>query len=428
MTIPPPSDVDSPDSPEERAKEKRGEKATHKSAYSSRGRLKFQIWTDLPDDARKLLTRGALWLGAILGAIIVIAFLFYTRDWVEQRRTTEAVARARQNVQVSRPRQSDPTFSFQLPGTAEPIRQATLYARINGYLRKRNVDIGDQVKTGQVLAVIDAPDLDAQLAQAKAQVEQYRAALKYAKATFGREKELLSQKVASQQDYDQSEASYQQGVANLDASTSNVASLEAQHEFEKIVAPFDGTITARYLDEGALISIGTNSTSPSIFQISGTDVLRVFLFVPQVYVSNIRVGDPVKISIPEYPEEEFAGTITRFAGALDPQVRTERVEVDIPNQEGKLKAGMYLDVVFTAGQQKPALVVPASVLSIGTHGTKIATVGADQKVKFVTVKLGRDFGPDIEVLKGLGGDEQMIMNPPADLRDGDPVTIVNAKK
>jgi RND family efflux transporter MFP subunit len=291
------------------------------------------------------------------------------------------------------------------------------------------VDIGDEVKEGQVLAVISAPDLDAQLEQAKAQVEQYKAAQVIAKLTFDRQKQLLAEKVAAQQDFDQADATLRQSIANVDSSQANVQSLQAQQSFEKILAPFDGTITARYLNVGALLSVGTSiSTSPSIFQISASHILRVFIFVPQAYVSSVKVGDSVKIVVPEYPQEVFTGKVTRIAKALDPSARTERVEIQVPDENGKLKPGMYLDVTFTVGQDIPALMVPPTVLDIRAEGTRVVVVDSNNKVKFRTIILGRDFGTSIEVLKGLEGNERLIQNPSTDLRDGDTVVPITDKK
>ena len=256
----------------------------------------------------------------------------------EREQTAQAEQQGAMTVQVTKPTVSPPVFDFSLPGSAEALSTATLYARINGYLKTRLVDIGDRVEAGQLVAEIEAPDIDAQLLQAKAQLEQNRAAQGIAQVTYEREKRLLDQKVVSKQEYDQNEATLNQAVANVKAAEANVRNLTAQQGFEKIIAPFTGVITTRSLDQGALIASGGGS-GVSIYTEVQADILRVYINVPQAYFANVNVGQEVEVSAREYPQNVFKGKVTRTADALDPTARTERVEIQLAERAGQTRAG-----------------------------------------------------------------------------------------
>ena len=374
-----------------------------------------------------LVVLGLLVLLGILAALGI--FPRFHKD-SERKETTKDVSAGAATVKVTKPTHSPVSFDFSLPGSAEPLTTATLYARVNGYLKHRLVDIGDKVKEGQLLAEIDAPDIEAQLNQSRAQLEQSRAALGIAQVTFEREKKLLGEKVVSKQEYDQSEANYNQAVANVKAGESAVQNLSVSQGFERITAPFAGIVTARFLDEGALISTGSGTTSPSIFTIQQSDVLRVFIYVPQAYVANVKPGQEVQVTTTDYPHQIFKGTVTRMADALDPVTRTERVEIQLPSEDGKLKPGFYLSIKFTVTQDEPALVVPANAVDIRREGPRVALVQKDSKIKFQQVQLGRDFGKTMEIVAGLSGEETLVINPAADLVEGQTVQIAKeeAKK
>ncbi len=340
----------------------------------------------------------------------------------EREQTAQAQQQASMTVQVTKPTVSPPVFDFSLPGSAEALSTATLYARINGYLKTRLVDIGDRVEAGQLVAEIDAPDIDAQLLQAKAQLEQSRAAQGIAQVTYEREKRLLDQKVVSKQEYDQNEAALSQAIANVQAGEANVRNLTAQQGFEKIIAPFTGIITTRSLDQGALIASGGGS-GVSIYTEVQADILRVYINVPQAYVANVNTGQEVEVTAREYPQKVFKGKVTRTADALDPTARTERVEIQLPSEQGKLVPGMYLSIRFRVQQNEPALMVPANTVDIRREGPRVAVVTADKKVNYRGVKLGRDFGKTVEILSGLSGDETLVINPVTDLLEGMPVEV-----
>lgn len=407
-----------------RRPENSGRSANPSAGKPTRGRS--------PEKNKKGRWKWFVFIG--IGVLIVLALLAVSgilgaiHNKHEREDTAKAVQAGAQTVQVAKPSRSPAVFDFSLPGNAEALATATLYARINGYLKRRLVDIGDRVEAGQLLAEIDAPDIDAQLNQARAQLEQNRAAQGIAQVTFDREKRLLEQKVVSKQEYDQNEANLNQAVANVKAGEANVANLTAQQGFEKITAPFTGVITARFLDQGALIAGGGGSTAPSIYTMVQSDILRIYIYVPQAYVANVNVGQDVDVSASEYPQKVFKGKVTRMADALDPMARTMRTEIQLPSEGGKLLPGMYLSTRFKVEQSEPALVVPASTLDIRREGPRVAVVTPENKLNYRQVKLGRDFGKTIEIVDGLHGDENLVVNPTTDLVEGAQVEIAKGDK
>ena len=370
----------------------------------------------------------ALGLLIVLAVLAVFGIMGAVSRHRERDKTAQSVEAGSITVRVTKPTKSPPVFDFSLPGSSEPLTTATLYARVNGYLKSRYVDIGDRVESGQLLAEIDAPDLDAQLNASRAQLEQTRAALDIAKVTFDREQRLLEQKVVSKQEYDQSEASFHQAQANVKTAEANVQNLSVQQGFEKITAPFTGVVTSRFLDDGALIASGSTTTTPSIFTLSQSDILRVFIYVPQAYAPNVQTGQEVEVTLPEYPQKVFKGKVTRTADSLDPTARTERVEVQLPSEQGRLLPGMYLTVRFKVQQAEPALIVPANTVDIRREGPRVAIVDGEQKVHYRDVKMGRDFGKTIEIVSGLEGNEALIINPTTDLLEGAKVDVAQDDK
>ena len=361
----------------------------------------------------------------VLGRALAVLFAFGLFSRMHRAREQKETARAREagarTVQVVRPAKAPPVFEFGLPGSAEPLQQATLYARTNGYLKERLVDIGDRVTEGQLLARIEAPDVDAQLRQAQASLEQLRAAFQLARVNFDRQKKLLAEKVVSRQEYDQNEATFNQANANVAAGEANVANLQAQKGFQEIRAPFDGVVTARFTDIGSLIAPGTSQSAPSLFTVAQTDILRVFINVPQSYAVNINPGQDVDVTAAEYPKEIFRGKVARSARALDPAARTERVEVQLGSENGRLLPGMYLGVSLKVQSADSVLIAPSSTLVIRREGPRVATVTAEKKIQYKPIELGRDFGTNVEVLKGLDGNESLVVNPTDDLLDGEAV-------
>ena len=370
----------------------------------------------------------ALAFVVVLAVLATIAIFNIVSKHRERDKTTQAVEAGAITVRAVKPTKSPPVFDFSLPGSSEPLTTATLNARVNGFLTSRLVDIGDHVQQGQLLAEISAPDVDAQLNQARAQLEQNRAAEGIAKVTFEREQRLLDQKVVSKQEYDQDQANYNQAIANTKAAGANVQNLTVQQGFEKITAPFTGTITARFLDTGALIASGGLSTAPAIYTVSESDILRVFIYVPQAYAPNVQTGQEVDVTVPEYPQKVFKGKVTRTADSLDATARTERVEIQLPSEEGRLLPGMYVTVRFKVQQAEPALLVPANTVDVRREGPRVAVIDGENKVHYHDVKMGRDFGKTIEIVSGLQGNETLVINPTTDLVEGEKVDIAQDEK
>jgi RND family efflux transporter MFP subunit len=301
-----------------------------------------------------------------------------------------------------------------LPGTFQAFNQTTIFPRSNGYVESWKVDIGDYVQAGQLLAEIATPEVDQQLAQARAQEE-------IAKLTADRWRDLLVKKVVSKQEYDQNEKAYEGAKANLQQ-------LEKIQGFQQILAPFAGKIAARNIDVGTLVTAGTGNSGTPLFSLVQSDVLRVYVFAPQENAPSIHEGLAAKIVLQEYPGQEFDGKVTRTAGALDPQSRTMQVEVQVPNQQGKLYAGMYGQVKFLLPDDNAPIVVPADAFVFRAQGPQVVTVTNDNRIHWQKISVGRDFGTQLEVLDGLKENTEVVMNPTDDLREGIKVQVKGAEK
>jgi RND family efflux transporter MFP subunit len=301
-----------------------------------------------------------------------------------------------------------------LPGTFQAFNQTTIFPRSNGYVESWKVDIGDNVQAGQLLAEIATPEVDQQLAQARAQEE-------IAKLTADRWRDLVQKNVVSKQEYDQNEKAYEAAKANLQQ-------LEKIQGFQQILAPFAGKIAARNIDVGTLVAAGTGNSGTPLFSLVQSDVLRVYVFAPQENAPSIHEGLAAKIVLQEYPGQEFDGKVTRTAGALDPQSRTMQVEVQVPNREGKLYAGMYGQVKFLLPDDNAPIVVPADAFVFRAQGPQVVTVTNDNRIHWQKISVGRDFGTQLEVLDGLKENTEVVMNPTDDLREGIEVQVKRPEK
>ncbi len=319
-----------------------------------------------------------------------------------------------------------------LPGGLVAIQHTLIYARVNGYVRRWLVDIGDHVRSGQSLLELDTPDLDQQLAQARATLAQRESVLaqalasqEFAHVNARRQNYLVVRKLVAQQDADfaNTQASVADGVvasatADIQAQRGVVRQLEALVSFANVKAPFDGTVTSRLAEVGTLVNAGATSPTQALFEIEATDPLRVFIHVPQAFAASVRVGIPVTVSVRQYPGRKFPGTLTRTAGALDPVSRTLEAEVIAPNGAGELFAGMYCEVTIPVAVTHRVVKVPASAILFDSRGSHVATVGSDSIVHLVSVQPGRNLGSEIEVVDGLVGGERILPTPPADITDG----------
>jgi RND family efflux transporter MFP subunit len=356
---------------------------------------------------RSVAVWGPIVTVSILALLVISGVWRHMRAHVEQQRFTRATTQLAVNV-VNAQRDTKPKELI-LPGTFQAFKATTIYPRSNGYVKDWKVDIGDDVKEGQLLAEIETPDLDQQVAQAKANYE-------LAKVTADRWRDLVQKKVVSNQEYDQNEKAYE-------ASRANYEQLQKLQGFEQIVAPFSGKISARFVDYGTLVTAGSGTTGTALFGIVQSDPLRVYVYAPQENASSIRDGLSAKILLQEFPGQEFDGTVTRTAGALDPQSRTMQVEVQVPNHDGKLYAGMYGEVKFLLFDENAPIVVPANAFVFRTAGPQVATIESKDRIHWQNIRVGRDFGDRIEVLGGLTENTKVVINPTDDLREGIEVDV-----
>jgi RND family efflux transporter MFP subunit len=358
----------------------------------------------------------AVW-GPIAAASVLVLFVMigawrHVRAHNEQERFTQQINKL--TVDVVNAQRDEKPKELILPGTFQAIKQTTIYPRSNGYVESWKVDIGDNVQAGQLLAEIATPEVDQQLAQARAQEE-------IAKVTADRWRDLVQKNVVSKQEYDQNEKAYEAAKANLEQ-------LQKIQGFQQILAPFAGKIAARNIDIGTLVTAGTGNSGTPLFSIVQSDVLRVYVFAPQENAPSIHEGLAAKIILQEYPGQEFDGKVTRTAGALDPQSRTMQVEVQVPNRNGKLYAGMYGQVKFLLTDGNAPIVVPANAFLFRKEGPQVATIENEDRIHWQNIHVGRDFGDRIEVLDGLKENTKVVMNPTDDLREGIQVEVKSTEE
>jgi RND family efflux transporter MFP subunit len=320
-----------------------------------------------------------------------------------------------------------------LPGNIQAFTLAPIYARTTGYVKSWSHDIGSHVRKGDLLAVIETPELDQQLDQAKADLATAVSNAALAKLTADRYRGLIAQNAVSQQDTDNAVALLEARNTEVNSAQANVHRLEELQSFERIVAPFDGVITARNLDIGQLVTpagstttpgSGTVSGSKEIFDLSAIGTLRVFINVPQIYAPDAKNGVTATLSLPQYPGRTFHGKLVRSSSAVDQATRTLLAEVDVDNRSGELLPGSYTEVHLNVSTNVPALIVPVSALILEADGLHVATVDATNHAHIVRVTEGRDSGSTMEILSGLAPGQSIIANPPDSLTDGELVRVV----
>ena len=356
-----------------------------------------------------------------LGAAV---YFFGVRPRQQSAAELTAVAVGKPRVDVIVARRANAVDNLLLPGTLQAFVDTAIRARTNGYIAKWLADIGDRVKAGQTLAIIESPEVDRELNQARASLEQAQANLELARVTAERWKTLGLQNAVAKQDIDQKNADYEARQADVAAAKANVERLEQLKGFETVAAPFDGVISTRNVDIGTLINAGSG---PELFHLSQSDTLRAYLDVPQRYVADIRVGVPVDVEIAEFPQERFPGKVARFAGAMDAASRTLQVEVEIPNHDGRLFAGMFCEVRLHLTTAHPPILIPSNDAIIRSAGTLVAVVTDRNTIHLQAVKLGRDFGAQIQVLDGLPENARIVENPTDTLSEGQAVEPVAAE-
>ena len=325
-------------------------------------------------------------------------------------------------VLVQKPAVSPPSEDLVLPGSVQAFVEAPIFARTSGYLKTWSTDIGDAVKKGQLMAEIDTPEVDQQLRQARADLATARANSDLAHITDVRWKGLLANQAVSQQDADTRAGQAAASGAQAASAQANVARLEELESFKRIVAPFDGVVTARTTDIGALIAAGQTSGN-SLFRVADTQKLRIYIDVPEPYAPQAKPGIEVELRFNEHPGKAYPATLVRTARALDPTLRTLRVELQVDNSQGELFPGAYAQALFKLPGSTSTYRVPATALIFRSKGLQLATVGSDNKAHLHHIVQGRDFGTSIEVLSGITADDQVIINPPDSLVDGGDVKI-----
>lgn len=382
--------------------------------------------TAAPARARRKIGFVLAALALALLAAGVVPRLHASRALAAQTSQQDTLA-----VSVVNPQPAPAEQELVLPGAATPYADAAIYARTTGYVAHWYTDIGTRVKAGQVLADIAAPDLNAQLRAARADEAQASAAYAYAKTTAARWQAMLQSQSVAQQDADTKASDMQMKQAALAAARANVARLVELVSFEKITAPFDGVVTARDVNVGALVTAGGTPGSASaaneLFHVSQTQTLRVFVDVPQDAAAQATPAAQVWLATQQYPGRRFAARIVRNAGAIDPVSRTLRVEIDVDNADGALLPGAYVQAHLALKDAAPALELPASALLFRPDGVTVATVDRNGKVRLKPVHLGRDFGTRVEVTSGLAASDRVIDNPGDSIVDGEAVSIAAAK-
>ena len=320
-----------------------------------------------------------------------------------------------------------------LPGNMQAFTMAPIYARTTGYVKAWYHDIGAHVRKGELLAEIETPELDQQLAQAKADLATAQSNASLAKTTADRYQGLIGQNAVSQQDTDNAVSALAARQTEVTSAQANVRRLEELQSFERIEAPFDGVITARNLDIGQLITTAGSTTTPGagtvngskeVFDISAINTLRVFINVPQVYAPDAKNGVTATLTLPQYPNRTFRGKLIRTSDSVDPATRTLLAEVDVDNRSGELLPGSYTEVHLNVSSAAPALIVPVSALILEPDGLHVATVDSTQHLHIVRVTPGRDSGSTMEILGGLAPGQSVVTNPPDSLTDGEQVRVV----
>ena len=385
------------------------------------------IHMETPGDAELLKRRAILRRGRLVALVVLVLLALGAGRTIMSRmanaRSLEAgtEARAKVYVKTTLPKAGGAGQSLALPGTLQGFVQSPIAARASGYLKRWTKDIGSRVEKGELLAEIETPEIDQQLTQAIAAREQTASSLGLAKSTVERWEGLRKKDVVSQQDLDERRSGLAQAQANLAAAEANVQRLRQLEGFKRVLAPFAGVITRRNVDVGDLIDAGGGSAR-ALFMLSQTDPLRVYINVPQSYSQLVKVGQPVVVTQAELRGQTFKGEVARTAAAIDTATRTMQVEVALPNRDGILMPGAYVQVALPLAASK-TLVVPTNALLFRGEGARVAVVDGSGKVSLRPVGIGRNFGESIELIDGIGANDRIVLNPSDSLADGDVVSL-----
>lgn len=379
----------------------------------------------MPDgDGPNLKRTGLI---AAVAAIAVVGVGIGARVHSQAQLATWTRDQATPTVNVIHAKQSAATTALTLPATLQALQSAPIYARTSGYIRKWYVDIGDPVRPGQMLAVIDAPEVDQQLAAARADLQTARANQQLAATTATRWQTMLGKDAVSKQETDEKVGDLAAKTAVANAARADVGRIQYQQGFTRLTAPFAGVVTTRSTDIGALVTAGSAASVP-LFTVSDVSKIRAFVKVPQAYSAQVHPGMEIQLSLPEYPGRTFRAVMTRSSGAVDTSSGTVLVELLADNGDRALKPGAYSQATFPIGGAGSAVELPASAMIIGKNGTQVALLGPGGTVQLRTVTIGRDLGDRIQISAGLTAADQVIDNPPDSIQSGDKVQVARGGK
>ncbi|HVY59330.1 MAG TPA: efflux RND transporter periplasmic adaptor subunit [Xanthobacteraceae bacterium] len=378
-----------------------------------------------PDPAQPVLSRRALRFAGLTAAtlaVVIVIMGIATRKMADARLSEWTENQAIPVVAVATPDTKAKQTSIDLPGRLEAYSQAQIFARVSGYVKEWKADIGTPVKAGQVLAEIDAPDLDQQIMQAQADVASAQANLTLSNANLQRGQSLIQSGAVSKQDLDQRIADSSNKLGLLKSAQANLDRLRVLEKYKRIVAPFDGLVTARATDVGALINAGAGG-GPALFVVSDTSKLRAYVNVPQKYVPSITIGTQAQIAVPEYPGRTFPATVEASSQSVDVASGTTRMLLVVDNAKGELMTGAFANVRLQLAGPDRTISVPASALIFDQSGLRVATVEPDDRVVLKPVTIARDLGKEVEIASGLSADDRVIQSPPDGIAEGDRVRI-----
>ncbi|MGH9738681.1 MAG: efflux RND transporter periplasmic adaptor subunit [Candidatus Acidiferrales bacterium] len=385
--------------------------------------------SELPPPRRPRSHRGLLAAVVVLliVALVVIAGVL-PRLKARADLKIETREAAVPTVAIIHPKPGKPGTEIVLPGNLQAFKDSPIYARTNGYLKAWYHDIGSHVKKGELLAVIESPEVDQQLDQARADLNTAEANYDLAKTTAKRYQNLLKSGSVAKQDVDNAVGDSQAKKASVASAEANANRLQEMQSFEKIYAPFSGIITARNTDVGHLINSGAGSPATELFHLSAVQKLRVFVNVPQQYSTSTRPGLPATLTLPEFPGQRFKGVLVRTSDSIDASSGTLLVEVDVDNPAGKLLPGAYGEVHFQIPSAVPVLILPASALIFRSQGLQVGIVGNGNHAVLTNITLGRDFGKEVEVIAGINSTDSVIVDPPDSLVSGELVRVVSSRE
>jgi len=373
--------------------------------------------------SRRGLTIATLAALGIASVIVVMGIT--TRKMADAKLREWTENQAVPVVAVALPDTRGKRTTFELPGRLEAYTQAQIFARVSGYVKEWKVDIGTPVKAGDLLAEIDAPDLDQQIMQAQADLASAKANSALSDMTLTRGQSLITSRAISQQDLDQraADSSNKQGLVR--SAQANLDRLRVLERYKRLVAPFDGLVTARTTDVGALINAGSGG-GPAMFVVSQIDKLRAYVNVPQNYVPSIRVGTKAQISVPEHPGKSFPGTVEASAQSVDAASGTTRMQLVVDNAANELMTGAFATVTFELPHPETAVNVPASALIFNRSGLQVAIVDRENRIILKPITISRDLGSEVEIASGVVADDRVVINPPDGVVTGDQVRVAGA--